>query len=142
MINRIMEAIGTVLNAEFGDGYKIYREEAGQEFQGPCFFTACTNSSNKQFSEKRYLRENQFCIRYFPEIGGKEREECYGAAERLFSCLEWLTVDGDFVMGTRMRCEMTDGVLLFFVNYDVYVYKMSETVPAMEEISSETAVKG
>ena len=36
-----MESICMSLDAEFGDGYKIYREETEQGLQGPCFFVLC-----------------------------------------------------------------------------------------------------
>ena len=49
---------------------------------------------------------------------------------------------GDLVMGTKMRYEVVDGILHFFVNYDLFVYRMVESVSAMEEVSSETSVKG
>lgn len=45
-------------------------------------------------------------------------------------------------MGTKMRYEVSDGVLRFFVNYDMFVYREAESVPWMEEISSSTSVKG
>ena len=46
------------------------------------------------------------------------------------------------VMGTKMKYEVVDGILHFFVNYDMFVYRTAETVPVMEEVSSETSVKG
>lgn len=45
-------------------------------------------------------------------------------------------------MGTKMKYEVTDDILHFFVNYDLFVYKVAESVPVMEEVSSETHVKG
>ena len=37
---------------------------------------------------------------------------------------------------------MIDGILHFFVNYDMFVYKIAETIPIMEEVLAETSVKG
>ena len=139
MVHFIMESICISLDAEFGDGYKIYREETEQGLQGPCFFVLCCGVKERPFPNKRYFRESQFCIRYLP---GGENEECHAAAERLLWCLKWLEVQGDPVMGTKMRYEVSDGVLRFFVNYDMFVYREAESVPWMEEISSSTSVKG
>lgn len=83
-----------------------------------------------------------FCIQYFPETEGKENKECYAVAERLFSCLEYLEVNGERTRGTRMRYEITDGILNFFVNYDMFVRRIEEPVPVMETVSSETYAKG
>lgn len=142
MINFIIESISMALNAEFGDKYKIHREAKRQGLEEPCFFIQCLNPTEKLFLGKRYFRQNQFCIQYFPEDELHKNEECYDVAERLLPCLEYLNVGGDLVMGTKMRYEVVDGILHFFVNYDLFVYRVVESVSAMEEVSSETSVKG
>ena len=142
MINSIIESISVALNAEFGDKYKIHREEKRQGLKEPCFFIQCLNPMEELFLWKRYFRQNQFCIQYFPEDKLHGKQECYAVGERLFSCLEYLDVGGDLVMGTKRKYEVVDGILHFFVNYDLFVYKVAEPVPFMEEVSSETHVKG
>ena len=142
MINSIIESISITLNAEFGDKYKIHREEKRQGLMEPCFFIQCLNPTEERFFGKRYFRQNQFCIQYFPKDKLHGKQECYAVAERLFSCLEYLDVGGDLVMGTKRKYEVVDGILHFFVNYDLFVYKVGESVPVMEEVSSETHVKG
>lgn len=142
MINSIIESISITLNAEFGDKYKIHREEKRQGLKEPCFFIQCLNPTEELFFWKRYFRQNQFCIQYFPEDKQHKKQECHAVAERLFSCLEYLDVGGDPVMGTKMRYEVADGILHFLVNYDLFVYKVAESVPAMGEASSQTHVKG
>lgn len=142
MINSIIESISISLNAEFGDRYKIYRETKKQGLREPCFFIQCLNPTEELFFWKRYFRQNQFCVQYFPEDGYHKNRECCAVSERLFSCLEYLDVEGDPVMGTKMRYEVVDGILHFFVNYDLFVYKTGEPVPVMGEIFSETHMKG
>ena len=142
MINSIIESISISLNTELGDRYKTHREVKRQGLKEPCFFIQCINPTEKLFFGKRYYRQNQFCIQYFPEDEFNGNQECYAVAERLFSCLEYLDVGGAPVMGTKMKYEVKDGILHFFVNYDLFVYKVAESVPRMEEVSSETHVKG
>lgn len=134
MINSIMEAISIALNAEFGDRYQNYMEEISQDFAEPCFFIQCLNPTDKLFFGRRYFRKNQFCIQYFPEDKLHGNRECNAVAERLFVCLEYLSVDDNLIMGTHMHGEMADGILHFFVNYDMFVYRKSEPVPFMEEM--------
>ena len=67
--------------------------------------------------------------------------ECHAVAERLEFCLEWITVTGDLVRGTKMKYEVVDGVLNFFVNYDLFVYKVADSIP-MEDLSKDVTVKG
>ena len=55
--------------------------------------------------------------------------------------LEYITVTGDLVRGIKMKYEVVDGVLNFFVNYDLFVYKVAAS-DAMEEISENVTVKG
>lgn len=142
MINSMIEAISAALNGEFGDDYEIHMEEIEQGLEEPCFFVQCLNPTNELFLGKRYFRRNQFCIQYFPESAEKQRE-CNGVAERLWQCLEYITAYGETkpIRGTKMRYEVVDGVLNFFVNYDCFVYKVEEQT-AMEEISENVTVKG
>ncbi len=141
MINSIIESIGVSLNAEFGDEYIIYTESIEQGLSEPCFFLFCINPTSRVFLKNRYFRENQFCIQYFPDDKDRAKEECNAVAERLFLCLEYITVTGDLVRGTKMKYEIIDGVLNFFVNYDLFVYKVV-TPDVMEEISENVTMKG
>nr|WP_304970928.1 hypothetical protein [uncultured Acetatifactor sp.] len=141
MINTIMEAISVALDAEFGDGYETYIEEISQDMDGHAFFIQCPNPTDRLFLGKRYFRQNQFCIQYFPLSEDDRNRECYEVLERMNLCLEYIDVDGP-MMGTKMNGKVVDGVLSFFVNYDCFVYRRGEAVPMMEEVSSETHVKG
>lgn len=140
MINSIIEAISISLNAEFGDNYKIYREVKKQGLREPCFFIQCLNPTKQLFLKKQYIRKNPFCIQYFPKTE-QENEECLAVAERLFLCLEYLVLEDRTVRGTQMRYELVDGILHFFVDYNMFVDKVEEAVPDMEEISFQSFVK-
>jgi len=141
MINSIIQSISISLNAEFGDDYTIYTESVEQGLNEPCFFIFCLNPANRVFLGKRYFRENGFCLQYLPADKDQAREECNAIAERLYSCLEYITVTGDLVRGTKMNYEVVDGVLNFFVNFDLFVYKVAPS-DAMEEISQDVTMKG
>lgn len=142
MINSIIDSIGISLNAEFGDKYTIYSESVEQGLKEPCFFISCLNPTNQLFFDKRYFRQNQFCIQYLPENAGNiARTSCNDVAERVFNCLEYITVENDLVRGTQMKCEIIDDVLHFFVNYDMFIYKKNVVNP-MEELSSNLTAKG
>ena len=136
MINSIIESISISLNAEFGDEYTTYTESVEQGLNEPCFFLFCINPTNRVFLGNRYFRENQFCIQYFPADKDRAKEECNAVAERLFLCLEYITVGDDLMRGAKMKYEVVDSVLNFFVNYDLFVYKMTDS-NVMEEISAD-----
>lgn len=141
MINSIIEAISISLNEEFGDGYETHMEEIKQGLKEPCFFITCLNPTTELFLGKRYFRTNQFCIQYFPETNEKQRE-CNGVAERMPQCLEYITIYGEDkpIMGTKMKYEVVDGVLNFFVNYDCFIRKTEQQTP-MESLQASTSVK-
>lgn len=141
MINSLLESIGIALYGEFGDRYIIYTESVEQGLQEPCFFVSCISPGNRVFLGKRYLRQNEFCLQYFPSDADSAREECNAVTERLYSCLEYIDVLGDLVRGTKMHCEVVDKVLHFFVSYDFFVYRASN-LDAMEEMEQALAVKG
>lgn len=142
MINSIIEAISKAVKEEFGSRYTNYMEEVKQDLKEPCFFILCLSPTNRLFLKKKYFRTNQFCIQYFPEDRNNKKRECNETAERLMSCLRWITVLGKQIMGTKMEYEVVDGILHFFVNYDMYVYQKSDPLPKMEELKEKIGEKG
>lgn len=141
MINSIIKAISITLNTEFGDGYETHMEEIKQGLVEPCFFIQCLNPTTELFLGKRYFRQNQFCIQYFPKSDNKQ-SECNEVAERLTWLLEYITIPGDDrpIRGTKMKSDVIDGVLNFFLNYDCFVYRV-ETNEPMETLVSNTVAK-
>lgn len=142
MINSIIKSIGIALNAEFGDNYTTYTESVEQGLKEPCFFVSCINPSNKLILGNRYFRQNQFCIQYFPDNEHSKNEECHAVAERLFYCLEYITVYDDLMRGTKMEFEIMDGILNFFVNYDMFIYRVIDSHDHMEKILESISAKG
>lgn len=140
MINKIIDGISVAINTEFGDDYEIYTESIEQGLKEPCFSILCLKPTFEQFLGRRYLRTNQFCIHYFPK-SNERQAECNAVIERLYECLENITVDGDLIRGTELHSEISDGVLSFFVNYDLFIYKIEETV-YMERLNLDTEAKG
>lgn len=140
MINKIIDGISEAINKEFGDGYDIYTESIEQGLEEPCFSILCLNPTNEQFFGKRYFRQNQFVIQYFPSTDEKNAE-CNAVRERLFDCLDIIIVNGDQTRGTKMKGEIVDGVLNFMLNFDMFVYKVQE-LDKMDSHSVSTDVKG
>ena len=141
MINKIIDGISVAIHSEFGDPYEIYTESVEQGLNEPCFSILCLNPTVEQFLGKRYFRTNQFCVHYFPSSNEKQ-SECHNVMERLVSTLEIINVDGDQCRGTEIHSEIVDGVLSFFVNYDMFVYKETTPEPTMESVSHNTDLKG
>ncbi|MCM1561745.1 MAG: hypothetical protein NC123_19755 [Butyrivibrio sp.] len=137
MINSIIAAISVALNTEFG--YVNHMEEIKQDLVEPCFFIQCLNPTSELFLGRRYFRQNLFCIQYFPESEHKQHE-CNAVAEKMINCLEYITIDGQKMRGTKMKFNVVDGVLNFFLNYDCFVYRI-RTDEAMKTLESTTSMK-
>lgn len=140
MINAIIGAISTALYKEFGDWYRIHMEEVSQDLEEPCFFIQALEPAGRLLRGPRYTRTNQFCIQYFPESEKEPNRECYDTAERMFSCLEQIALEGSWRRGTRRRYKVVDGRLNFFINFDCILRREGEE-QSMGEMTSRTEVK-
>lgn len=141
MINKIIDGISVAINSEFGNSHEIYTEGVEQGLNDGSFSILCLNPTINQVLGKRYFRTNKFCIHYFPKTS-EPKSECQSVIERLIDCLEIIKVDGDSVRGTKMNSEIVDGVLSFFVNYDMFVYKEAVREPFMQFLRYNTGAKG
>lgn len=128
MLNKIIDGISVKLNETFGDGYRIYTESVKQGLKEPCFFIQLVNPGNKELLNIRFKRNNLFVIQYFPATD-KPKAECNNVLDALFIALEEITVDGDPQRGINRRGEMVNGVLSFFVNYNMVLKKVKEETP-------------
>lgn len=141
MVSDIIDAISVALNKEFGDGYRIYSEEVPQGTVEPCFLIKAVEPSQTQIRGPRYRRDTLFDIHFFPEHDNSY-SEMHAVSERLFFLLEFIPLlDGNLIHGTHMRYETVDGVLHFFVQYNMIIRRV-EDQDKMEEIDVQTALKG
>jgi len=141
MVNDLIDGISVKLNQVFGDGVRIYSESVKQGLKEPCFFIKILNPTQNQVIGSRYFREHPFDIHFFPSV--ESNEEMIGVAEQLFDTLEYITLEnGDLVHGTKMDYEIVDGVLHFFVNFDIFVRKIDVPADNMETLQVESDVKG
>ncbi len=141
MIKKIIDGILAALSEEFGDEYTLYTESVKQGMKEPCFFVFCISPNTRVFRGRRYYHENQFAIQYLT-AADEPRAECASVAERLFACLELITVDGDLMRGTDMNADISDEVLTFTVNYNYFSYVANTEEPMEVFEGTETEVKG
>lgn len=147
MINKIIDGISIAIDSEFNvdkDIYTIYDEEVNQGLETPCFFINSLNPSEDLFRGNRYKEINQFSIQFIPnDTDNEKKHTCNDIRERLFFCLEYITITEDngksLIRGNKMYGEYVDGTLNFFVNYDLFVNKQKPIVDKMEsyDYSSE-----
>ena len=142
MVNDLIDAISIKLNQVFGDGKRIYSETVKQGLQEPCFFIAVLNPLQTQMIGNRYFRQYPFDIYYFPAVQDNNNE-LQEMASNLFDALEYITLtNGDLVRGTEMHYEVIDGVLHFFVDYNMFIKKVKMPADNMETLTVNNDVKG
>jgi hypothetical protein len=133
MLNKTFIGIAQKLNEVFGDDYKVHIDKIEQDLQAPCFYIKALKPSNEQKLGNRSERVQPFDVHYFP-LAEAYTVECMDMVEKLYDALEYITVGTDLVRGTKMDVDLQDGVLHFFVNYDMFVLKtvVGETMGTMQ----------
>ena len=140
MVNDLISGIAKKLNSVFGSKYKIYKENIKQGLVEPCFNIVVLEPSQEAKLPNRYLRSYPIDVHYFPETATKS--EMYEVAEKLLIELEYITVLDNLCRGTKMRYEIVDGVLHFFVNYDFFIKKEVSKQDNMEELTVNSTTEG
>lgn len=144
MLNKIITGISQALDAEFNtedEGYTIYTEDVEQGLDEPCFFIFSLKPSSKQLAGNRYERKYPFDIHYFPKDEDNINNEINEVTERLFTALEYISIDSGLIRGTNMNAEIVDNVLHFFINFNMIIRKEIEKDPYMEELELMEEVK-
>lgn len=138
-INDVVNAIAIKLHETFGEGYTIYTESIEQGFQEPCFFIVLLEPNIKQMIGNRYHKALPFDIHYF----GQGSIDAYNTADKLMTNMEYIKcLNGDLLRGTKMSANLVDGVLHFFVNYNMFVIKESDPVDEMEGLAINGTIRG
>lgn len=140
MYNDILDAITRRLNELFGDDYEIYTDPVMQGLKEPCFFVQLLEPTEKPMVGQRYFRETNFVIQYLPGEPAETLREMNQAAEILMDGLEYITLaDGSLLRGTdrSARPDLEDGILTFFVSYNLYIIKDKKEEDTMETIEIE-----
>lgn len=141
-VNLIIRGIARALHAE--TGYPVYTSFQQQNAKFPCFYIELIEASQEQELAERYARQHHFDIHFFQDENGEVSDAAAlrELADALYMALEYITLDdGRKLRGTDMESRVTDNVLHFLVHYDVFVFKVRETVPYMETLTTEGRIK-
>lgn len=141
MLNEIIDGMCEAIHEGFGDKYTIYTDVNKQGLTEPCFSIFPIQPRQKQVLGQRYFKENPMCVNFFP-VQGTEDSELYKVIEKLFSILEYITCGGDLVRGSNMTANISDGVVVFNVDYNFYVRRVETVEPDMEELEMRENVNG
>ena len=131
---------------EFSELKKL-AENVEQGLEEPCFFIFSLKPSSKQLVGNRYERKYPFDIHFFPDtelVDGIStiNNQLNEVTERLFTALEYITVDNSLVRGTSINAEIVDNVLHFFINFNMIVKKETEPIDTMGSLTIKQKLGG
>ena len=140
MIQKIVDGICQALSREFAEQeYEIYTESVEHGLKVPCFSVLMLEVSMERQSEQRCRKNYPFSIQFFPE-SEEPYAECQAILERLYRTVELIETEVGNLRGTELSGQISDGVLVFTVNYGVFTGETME-LPEMKKVSVDTSVK-
>jgi len=141
MINQLKDSIATKLFSLYPT-FTNYTEQVPQNFKTPSFFIDTLEPTIKKMPGKnRYYRSSPFVIQCFLDENDREKNtQLCDIAENLLFELETINIDESPVRGTKIKFSILDGVLSFFVSFNMYVKRVyTSEIDYMEEL--ETNIK-
>jgi hypothetical protein len=143
-----MDGISKALKKEY-PSHKVHIDKVKQGLNAPAFFIKNLVSGQEQKLDVRYQRNHSFDIHFFPSDTTGTTREIQKVAARLYMVLEYITlqefVDGgteeSLIRGTGMNYETVDGVLHFFVDYNLFILKKIPEEPYMEDLRAEIKLR-
>ncbi|RXZ77251.1 hypothetical protein EBB07_33810 [Paenibacillaceae bacterium] len=144
VINDVISAMSRALDDRYPD-IPIHGEEIKQNLDPPSFFIKLFPVNHTRKLGRRYMRQHTFDVHYFPQGFDAddqvaENEEMHGVAESLYDRLEYIECNG-LIRGTKMRHEIINGVLHFFVDYNIHLMRDKKDGPVMQVMVQEGHVK-
>lgn len=125
MTEKTIYGISNALYEAFGEEYGIEMDNVEQNLNPPCFRILTLNIEKVRKLGDRYQLNQSFDIHYFPK-DEKGTLECAAVLNRMYDALEHITVDGNLIWGSGMHGEIQNGVLHFFVDYNLFLIKPRE----------------
>lgn len=141
-ISNIITGIATAVHKETGRPVYLEFKENGAEF--PCFYIDLVNSTENLHVSGLYERTNDFEILYFlneEDLPEDVRGELHDVGERLYSALEYITVDGQLMRSKKRSYKVTDGVMHFSLTMEEIRRKSWKRQEAMRQIGITEGVK-
>ncbi len=142
MVNKIIDGIVFRIKEYYPlTEYTIYTEDVKQGLKSPCFIIQSIHSTNEQVVGDRYEREENIVINYYPKDELAYRSEFNDIKSKLFELMEYISINDEsannfLLRGREMKVEISDKVLLFFVNYKYFVQRKVVNVN-MESLAHE-----
>lgn len=117
MVNSILNAVTKQLGTTFGNHYHYYVEDVEQNLTKPCFTVDLLVPIQRSKSPILYDRTMPMVIHYFSDSKNNKKQDCYGMAEQIVECLEYLPFKSTILRGENISWQIVDDVLQVFATY-------------------------
>lgn len=115
----------------------VFGEEVAEEPDEPYFYVNLFAVAMNRELDRRYKRSHSFNIILY----GVTIEGMHDIAEQLYEQMEYINVDNYCIRGHKMRHEMVDRQLHFFIDYDIHVMREKRVEPVMQKLKQEGMYK-
>lgn len=140
MVNKVLNAITTLLGTNFGTGYRYYVENVEQGLTKPAFHVSFLETFSRSRGTVLYDRTFPVVVHFFTDQKENTITECYKMAEILSELLELITIEGKLVRGRDISWNITDDVLQFFITYEFATQKITDVETNMDEFVSTSNI--
>lgn len=117
MVNDFLAAVTKQLGTTFGSTYHYYVENVEQGLVKPCFTVDMLLPLERSKSAVLYDRTMPLVVHYFGKDSTTLKKECYGIAEDLIACLEYIPFKNTLIRGENISWHIVDDVLQVFITY-------------------------
>lgn len=124
-------------------GHPCYYDYVEQNAVYPCFFIRLVDSEQTPDLDRRYLREHNFEILFFPSESGEIQDinsEVYSLLPNLFMELEYIELNGILLRGTDMGYKVVDTIPQFLVSYDFFILKERDPEEKMQTLKTNGGI--
>lgn len=138
----LIKGVGAALREEFGSDVDLYINDVPQEFQKCSFFIRMIRSGYDRLLGRRRYRRHTIAITFYPACDNCAQQDINEVADRLYSILEYIRLDGNLVRAQRLECvSMTDTELHLEADYNIFLWWYKEKAPLMMELEQAQKVK-
>lgn len=134
MVNDFLDAVTTQLGTKFGTTYHYYVENVEQGLIKPCFTVDMLMPLERSKSAVLYDRTLPLVVHYFGSNRSTIKNDCYGIAEDLVACLEYIPFKKTLIRGEKISWHIVDDVLQVFITYKFTTQSEIPFETAMEDL--------
>lgn len=125
MTQKLIEHISMQIDEIF-NGATIYTSHMKQNFEKNSFFIRIIKNSEKAYLANRFKLFNKIEIMYTPK-NEQCTEEINHIKQILFEKMKRLKFEKGYIIGENMECEFKDKKLLFYIDYDFYIFRFNKS---------------